>query len=51
MKRVTNFSDRLCFWRKVTVTRPAYKLRPTANRKNDLGQIRRKGNYAIDFER
>ena len=51
MQRVANFNDRLRFRGKVAVTRSTDKLTATTNRKNDLGQIGRKGNYAIDFER
>jgi len=47
MESVANFSNCLCFCRKIAITGSPDKLVTPTNRKHDLCQIWRKGNDAI----
>jgi len=49
MHRVTNLCDTLCLEGVIAVLSIANQLVPCPNRVNDLSQIRRKRNDAIDF--
>jgi len=51
MKRVTDFSNRFRFRRKVTITRASHEAITGADSKNDFRKVRRKRDYAIDFGR
>jgi hypothetical protein len=51
MSRVANFSDRLCFRRKVAITRSADKLTAATNSKNYLSQIGGQRNNAVNLKR